>query len=206
MRVLGFNGISVLVSDLQSEKITPDIQTITAHQRVIEAARKMGTTLPVKFGVIFNNDKGIKDMLAKDLEKYKLKLSSFEGKDEFGIKVIETMKSSSSAKAKKPRSRATAGAGTEYLTALKREEASKMDSLRNKEKTKQEINDELAELAESSVNLRADIPQILLNRAYLVKQSNQASFVSRADSLRDRISRDGLLVHVSGPWAPYSFC
>jgi hypothetical protein len=206
VRFLSYKGIGAFVSDLGPEKVTPDIETITGHQKVVEASRKICTTLPVKFGVIFNNDGGVKQMLAKDFEKYKSKLSSFKGKDEFGVKVIQTSKPELKTKTRRAQVKNGSRAGTEYLLALKREETDRMDRLRSREKTKQAINDELAELADRTVSLRADIPQILLNSAYLVRRANQSDFITKGEELREKIGVDGLMVHVSGPWAPYSFC
>jgi hypothetical protein len=211
VRFVSYRGIGAFIGDLQSEKITPDIETITSHQRVVEASRKLSTTLPVKFGVIFNSDKGVKEMLSKDFEKYRAKISSLKGKDEFGVKVLEANNGESDVGEAKPKSpssplRSSGRSGTEYLLALKHEETIRMERLRSREKWRQAINDELSGLAERSVTLRADIPQILLNCAYLVKRSNQETFLSRAELLREKNSSKGLLVHVSGPWAPYSFC
>jgi hypothetical protein len=200
VRCLEYSGVVAFVSDVSSDKITPDVETISGHQRVVEASRKVSTTLPVKFGVMFQNDAGVKKMLATNLEQYKTKLASFRGKDEFGVKVIESGSS-------KPAGKKTgAKKGTEYLMELKRDEAARMERLRAREKVKERVDLELAGTVDASASLRTDLPQILVNAAYLVSQSRQESFSRKVEALRERLGGEGFLVHVSGPWAPYSFC
>jgi gas vesicle protein GvpL/GvpF len=208
VRYVGHKGIGAFVSTLQSERINPELEMIMAHQRVVEESRKLSTTLPVKFGVIFNSDKGIKELLAKDFEKYSSKLAAFRDKDEFGVKVIQTSKQEvpRARIASKTKTVRAAGAGTEYLTRLREEEAARTERLQNKEKAAEMIRKQLSEFAEKDALLRTDLPQILINGAFLVKRSNQEAFTSQIETIRKQIGDDGLLIHVSGPWAPYSFC
>lgn len=206
VRFISYKGIGAFVGDLKSVKIVPNIETITGHQRVVEASRKICTTLPVKFGVIFSSDNGVREMLAKDYQKYKSKISNLRGKDEFGVKVMEVRTPATETKSTKPRSVYNPGAGTDYLMSLKREETQRMDRLMNKEKKKEIIDKELSEFCERTINLGTDVPQMMLNNAYLVKRSDQQAFISKVDTIREELGREGLLVHVSGPWAPYSFC
>ena len=210
VRFVGHKGIGAFVSTVQSEKIKPELDAIMIHQRVVEASRKVCTTLPVKFGVIFNSDKGIKDLLSKDFEKYSQKLSSFKDKDEYGIKILESTSKPNPIAPKKvaqgKKIGRSEGAGTEYLMKLRQEESARNERLQRREKAKETIRQQLLEFAEKDALLRTDLPQILLNGAFLVKRSNQEAFAARVENIRKRLLDEGLMIHVSGPWAPYSFC
>jgi hypothetical protein len=205
---VNYNGIVAFVSEVQAEKVSLDIETISAHQRVVEASRKFSTTLPVKFGVIFNTEAAVKKMLASSFDEYKSKLASFRGKDEFGVKVLETSeneKSKSDVKKEKGTSHRSK-TGTEYLLKLKRDEAARIDRLRSRERLKEDVDAELVGVVEASTSLRADLPQIVVNAAYLVAKPRQDAFSSKIELLRTKLAEKGFLIHVSGPWAPYSFC
>jgi hypothetical protein len=208
VRYVGYKGIGAFFSNIQSDKVKPELEMIMAHQRVVEASRKLSTTLPVKFGVIFNSEKGIKDLLTKDFEKYTTKLATFRDKDEFGVKVIQSSKPAPTNTRVVPKKKAarSVGAGTEYLTRLREEEAARTERLQNKEKAADMIRKQLSEFAEKDALLRTDLPQILINGAFLVKRSKQEEFASQIETIRKQIDSEGLLIHVSGPWAPYSFC
>jgi hypothetical protein len=208
VRFIGYKELGAFVSDVQPGKIRPDLQTITAHQNVVEASRKMGPTMPVKFGVIFNTEDGVRELLSKDYEKYRSKLASFRDKDEFGIKVLVSNPAHSYSKPvvrkiERPRS---AGKGTDYLMKLREEDAQRSERLKAREKLRETIRSELSEYAEAETPLNSDVPQIVLNSAYLVRRTKQESFKASAEKIGKRIESGGFLMYCSGPWAPYSFC
>jgi hypothetical protein len=207
VRFIGYKELGAFVSDVQPVKIKPDLQTITTHQNVVEASRRIGPTMPVKFGVVFNTEDGVRELLAKDYNKYKSKLASFRDKDEFGVKVLVSNKthpySNGSKKSGHVRS---AGKGTEYLMKLREEDAQRSERLKAREKLRETIRHELSEFAEAETILNSDLPQIILNSAYLVKRNDQDAFKGAVEKIRKRIESGGFLMHCSGPWAPYSFC
>src|SRR6185312_6073422 len=91
--------ISAVVSKITFKEMQPDVDSIITHQKVVENSRNIGTTLPVRFGIMFKTD-----------DDFKSKMSKLHGKEEFGIKVvlekpgmekIKSMVMSSSQEAKK---------------------------------------------------------------------------------------------------------
>jgi len=208
VRFISFKELGAFVSDVQPGKIKPDLQTITTHQNVVEASRRICPTMPVKFGVVFNTEDGVRELLSKDYDKYKSKLASFKDKDEFGVKVLVSIKGHpySIAPIKKSTNARSAGKGTDYLVKLREEESQRSERLKIREKLREKIRQELLEYAEVETLLNSDLPEILLNSAYLVKRSNQEAFKASVEKIRKRIESGGFLMHCSGPWAPYSFC
>src|SRR5579863_3093639 len=86
--VVNHKEIGAVVSQVTYAETEASIDNILAHQRVVEAARKLGTTLPVKFGTIFRKEDGVRTLLTKSYEDYRKKLTKLEGMDEFGVKVL----------------------------------------------------------------------------------------------------------------------
>lgn len=64
----------------------------------------------------------------------------------------------------------------------------------------------LASIAVDRRLLKNDVGEIVLNAAYLVDRSRTREFDAKVRELRERLERDGITIHRSGPWAPYSFC
>ena len=85
---MGHRDIGAVVSQIPYVETEASIDNIVAHQRVVEASRKIGTTLPVKFGVIFKKEDGVASLLLKSYDDYRRRLTELEGMDEFGVKVL----------------------------------------------------------------------------------------------------------------------
>jgi hypothetical protein len=215
-RVVGHKGIGAVVSLVPYAEVEASIDNILAHQRVVEASRKIGTTLPVKFGTIFRTEDGVVTLLSKSYEDYQKKLTKLEGMDEFGVKVLfnkaglATIKAdverTSPEIAKMRRSLAKAGEGKSYFTKIKMNEAIRSQAYRKMDELSREIHDDLVRNSKEGTILKTEHEQIVLNAAYLVRREDGAAFLARAAKLGKEYAGKGLLVHSSGPWAPYSFC
>jgi hypothetical protein len=69
------------------------------------------------------------------------------------------------------------------------------------------IHQEFAEISEDATVLNTDnLDQLALNSAYLVNKDNLEAFKSRLNKVEEEYGSMGLIFHMSGPWAPYSFC
>ncbi|TLX94007.1 MAG: hypothetical protein E6K93_00780 [Thaumarchaeota archaeon] len=53
---ISHNDISAVVSKIPLKEMQPNVDNIVAHQRVVEASRKIGTSLPIRFGIIVMTD------------------------------------------------------------------------------------------------------------------------------------------------------
>jgi gas vesicle protein GvpL/GvpF len=54
--------------------------------------------------------------------------------------------------------------------------------------------------------LKNEVGEIVLNAAYLVDKSKIRAFDAKVKELKERFEKEGMTLHRSGPWAPYSFC
>ncbi len=208
--------IEAVISKASFEQMKPDADNITAHQRVVEASRNIGTTLPIRFGTMFKSDEGVKKLLIKSYKDFKSKINKLGGKDEFGLKILidkpeikklELLVQGNSDEIKKLKKEITiAGRGESYFLKMRMDEAIKNEAFRKIEQFSGEIHHELSKTAEDSCLLKADLEQILLNAAYLINKNNRERFNLKLEKLEARYKEHGLIFHRSGPWAPYSFC
>jgi hypothetical protein len=95
--------------------------------------------------------------------------------------------------------------GSTYLLKLNLEDAIKNGISKKIEKLAYEIHQQFVQISEESDLLKADIEQIILNAAYLVNQNSATAFKSKFQELKKAYGSVGLIFHMSGPWAPYSF-
>ncbi|HJT09536.1 MAG TPA: GvpL/GvpF family gas vesicle protein [Candidatus Nitrosotalea sp.] len=209
-----YKDVSAVVSNVPFKEIHPDAESITAHQKIIEASRIQGTTLPARFGIMFKSDEGVKQMLIKSYKDLKSKIIRLRGMDEFGLKIIideDSFKKFSAVSQNKPEIKKikkeiqSSGDGTGYFLKMKMDEAIRNETHRRIEQISKDIHDELAKTVQQNCLLRSDFDQIVLNAAYLIDRNSVTKFHKKLDTLKDKY-KEGLLFHLSGPWAPYSFC
>lgn len=208
--------IAAVVSAIPFKTIESGLDTILVHQRVVEAVRATATTLPVRFGVIFKNEDGVREMLAKSYPSYRKKLTELKGKEEYGAKVIldeaglkrirgEIEKESDEVgKLKKAATKACKGAS--YLLKIRMDEALNNETAKRIDDMSRAVHKELSQAAIESALLKSEHEQIILNAAYLVEDSQRDRFQAEAQKVKRSYGKEGLSVHLSGPWAPYSFC
>lgn len=212
---ISYKDIAAAVSAIPFKHMESNLNDIMAHERVVEAARETRTVLPVRFGVILKNEDGIKKLLASSYKDYKAKLSKFRGKDEIGIKVllskanlkkIESLVEQSEEIRKIKHEMSASEPGTTYFLKMRLEDAMKNEMMLRIDKMVGEINDSLAKAVVDRRLLKNDVGEIVLNAAYLVERSNIQVFDAKIKELKEKFEKEGMTLHRSGPWAPYSFC
>lgn len=208
--------ISAVVSKITYKQIQPDVDSIITHQRVVESSRSISTTLPVRFGIMFKTDEGVKQLLAKSYKDFRAKIDKLDGKEEFGIKVIlekesmkkiqDDVKENSKEIKKMKKEISKSGDGTSYFLKMKMDESVKNETLRKIDEITSRIHGELSKIGADSTVLKSDIQEIVLNTAYLIEKNNIPKFVESVEKIKSEYKKHGLVIHQSGPWAPYSFC
>ncbi len=213
---IAHKDICAVVSSIPFKQMESNMNDIVAHQRVVEAAREIGTVLPVRFGVILKNEEGIKKLLTGSYKDYSAKIVQVRGKDEIGIKVllgkaslkkIEAQAQEQSDEIQKIKSEiSSAQPGTSYFMKLRLQDAVKNETLRKIDQMVGEINRTLGSGAQDTKMMKNEVGEIVLNAAYLVDRNKMNEFDTKLRELRDRFESQGMTIHRSGPWAPYSFC
>jgi hypothetical protein len=158
----------------------------------------------------------VKELLAKSYPNYRAKILELRGKEEFGAKVIldeaglkrirAEVEKESDELGNLRKSMAKATRGTLYLLKIKMDEALRSETAKKIGDVSGAVHSELGRAAVQSTLLKSDHEQIILNGAYLVDRSRHGEFQSEAEKIKNKFEKQGLTIHVSGPWAPYSFC
>jgi hypothetical protein len=221
MYQIKYKDLSAVVSNFPLQKLNANIDDIMAHQKAVETLRsiKGGTVLPVRFGTVLRNEAKVSSLLSEFYDKYKSKLIKVKGKNEFGIKVLisenarEKLKNSVETESEQIKriknsisSLSTSDSGSDYLLKLTLKDAMRNELFKKLEHFTLEIHQQFVDVSVDSVLLKADVEQMILNAAYLVDQGNSIAFESKVIELREHYRNIGLIFHLSGPWAPYSFC
>lgn len=212
---ISHKDISAVISPIQFKEIQPDIEAITAHQRVVEESRTRGTTLPIRFGILFKTEDGVKTMLTKSYSEFKTKIKKLHDKDEYGLKIVieksklaklesESQQVPSIQKMKKELE--GSGKGAAYFVKMKMDEAIKTETYKKIDLISGKVHGELATVSESNCLLKNDLDQLILNAAYLIDKNQSKTFTKKVENLKQKYEGYGLMFHLSGPWAPYSFC
>lgn len=213
---INHNDISAVVSTMPFKEFEPKIDNIVAHQRVVDTARKIETALPVRFGVIFKGDEGVKRLLKKSYKNFKTKLHYLKDKDEIGIKVlldkkqIEKIKQSVSDNSdeikKLKKDISSSGEGTAYFLKMRLDDAIKNEVLQQINKLASQIHKEISDLAVENRLFSNELDNVVLNSAYLINKSDYDNFNKNLELIKKHYKLHNLSFHMSGPWAPYSFC
>ncbi len=82
------NGVAAVVSDGPSTKLRPERRNLSAHNNIIKEVMKISTILPVSFGVVADNEAGIKNILKLNHRSFENQIKRLDGKVEMGLKVI----------------------------------------------------------------------------------------------------------------------
>ena len=174
--------ISAVVSKITFKEMQPDVDSIITHQKVLENSRSIGTTLPVRFGIMFKTDEGVKQLLSKSYNDFRSKMNKLHGKEEFGVKIIiekegmEKIKSTvieNSKEVKKMKKEISKSVeGESYFIKMRMDESIKNETLRKIVEITSEIHSELANIVHDSAILKSDLQEIVLNTAYLIDKNN----------------------------------
>ena len=210
-----YKNICALVSTIPFKEIHPSVNEIISHQRVVEASRERWTTLPVRFGTLFKSDDGVKEFLTRSYKELHPKIEKFKDKEEYGLKVIIDksdlrkldLKIDDNEEIKQIKEELKgAGEGTSYFLKMKMDEAMKTEMLKKIDEISGDIHQNLSKVSATSCTLRSDITEILLNSSYLIDRNEKSKFDSQVHKIKKKYEPIGITLHVSGPWAPYSFC
>jgi hypothetical protein len=205
IRNVPWRRLSAVVSSVAEIEFGPTAENVLLHESVVEAVRRDGKALPVRFGTIVESDDAVRhalderhDVLLGDLER-------LGDKVELGVTVLWQPPAVAAPEGPSDslQASATAGAGTTYLYALLNEHRRER-ALRDKA---QALADELNELVQPHTLDRRiailPVPRLAIRATYLLEAEQSPAFLEGARKARERHPDHRYLI--SGPWPPYSF-
>ena len=206
-----FQDIGAVVSHSPIKKYPVNRENSLSHEKAIEEVMKEFTVLPVRFCTISEDEEKVKRILESEYDKFKNLLKGIQGKRELGLKAvfkeeviynyildkyedIRTLKEKISSKQIEATYYIRMEVGEMVEVALEKE----------KEIYKEEILRVLKPLAEeTSINKRIG-ERMIINAAFLVKESREKEFDEKVNELDSRYSKQIKFKYV-GNLPPFNF-
>ncbi|MER5475736.1 GvpL/GvpF family gas vesicle protein [Streptomyces sp. NPDC002734] len=157
--------------------------TARAHEQVIDALTTVTTPLPLRFATVLPDDSAVRVLLETHAAEIRAVLDRLAGRVEWSVRVY--------AGAEREAERAG-----HFAARLHEELRAAAEDTRLRPTRILKVTD--AEERAWGRNL--------LDAAYLVPRRQSGGFVEMVDKARETLPEGGVKVHLTGPWAPYSFC
>lgn len=241
--IRAFDGIEAIVSEVNlddfgemQKKAQEDIHWIKekalAHEMVVEEAmglsrserdkmiNNLSSVIPVKFGVIFNNEERLAKVISEQSAAIKSAFDRIRAKQEWSVKLFlkdnqkikDQVREQSEQLSEKSKTLAALPAGMAYFMEeefneeLERECSRRLDE--EAMKTFEELKPFAAEAAlvkilDSKLTGRSE--RMVLNSAYLVANNHLPEFEKAVAIMREKLAGSGFLLEQGGPWPPYHF-
>lgn len=186
-------------------------EAVLHHEAVVEAVRRLGPALPVRFGTVFRDAASVASALAEHYEPLAADLGRLGDKVELSLSALWAAPPSGDAVVRgAPHVTASAaphlagpGAGARYLRARAAE-------LRRDEALKERARAVASALEEALGALALDrrvrllpTPRIAVRAAYLLEPVAVDAFRAAVEVVRGMRGETRMLL--TGPWPPYSF-
>lgn len=192
---------------------------VLRHNQVIGEAAQKWTTIPMKFGTVFESEESLQKTLLEKKDEFESLFKQLEGKEEWGVKVFchidklkkyimctdQSIKDIDAAMKDKPE-------GVAYF--LKRKKETLLAEANDKKINEYAafVHEELAKMVDDSClnklqpkELTKKEAEMILNGAYLISKEKVDEFKSKVLNLQKDYLDQGLELELTGPWPAYSF-
>ena len=179
------------------------MEAVLHHEAVVEAVRRQGPALPVRFGTVFRDETSVASALAERYEPLAADLDRLGDKVELSLTALWATPPSSGP-APEDEAPAGRGAGARYLHARAAEHR-RDDVLTERARgVARELDQALGGLAiERRVSL-LPTPRIAVRATYLLDPAGVGAFRAAFEAARGSGGGDVRLL-LTGPWPPYGF-
>ncbi len=223
-----YEDIAAIVHDCPAVPLTSESEVVVkewvkAHQRVLDKAREaFGTVVPLRFDIIvrppadgspMTPGEAVENWLKGDYVSLKKLMKKIEGKDEYAVRVSydskiikEGLLKESPTLLQIEKEINTSSPGLAYLYQHKREKALKSEMEKLEDARRHEFYRIISGHCADIVVEKAGKPDgdrlMLLSLSCLVSGENVKEL---GEALGKIGGEEGLFIHFSGPWPPYSF-
>ena len=178
-----------------------------AHQAVIESFLNQTAVLPLKLFTIFTSDARAVEHIAAQRTRIGSLVKRVANHHEWGVRV---MLDRGASKAPAARPKVVAKSGAAYLNRKKAQRDSATEFAQRARETVAGLYDRLEQRARiarrrAASDLTTKSGPLLLDAAFLVPHSREATFKALAAREARTLSGQGYRLSISGPWPPYSF-
>jgi len=217
LRIVQHGDLGLVVStmrlDLMDDVSEDDLSETGAlatlarrHDEVIRSVFEHGPVLPLRFGTVVADDDGARRLLEEQDASARRQLAHLATHREWGVRLTRADVAEEPQEHTDIAERRREMTGTSYL-------ASRREALEEAQQAEQHTATLTARAEEALGEHAVDVARrgggpgssLLTDLAYLVPATNEDSFLTAAERLSGEVSREGLLLEVTGPWPPYSF-
>lgn len=182
------------------------VEAVLHHETIVEAVRRQGPSLPVRFGTVFRDATSVEaalseryETLAADLErlgdKVELSLTALWASRAFGDELTPVLRDDEASLGQ--------GVGARYLFA-RAAELRRADALKERARAvDRELNRLLGGLALDRRVSLLPTPRVAVRTAYLLDPAGVGAFEAAFQATHR--SRSEVRLLLTGPWPPYSF-
>jgi Gas vesicle synthesis protein GvpL/GvpF len=176
------------------------------HDEVIRSVFEHGPVLPLRFGTVVADEDGARRLLEEQEASARRRLAHLATHREWGVRLTRADEAEEEAERTDAADQRREMTGTSYL-------ASRREALQESQRAEEHTATLTARAEEALGEHAVDVARrgggpgssLLTDLAYLVPATSEDSFLAAAERLRGEVSREGMLLEVTGPWPPYSF-
>ena len=192
------DGLTVWASEAE-EPPTLDLDGVARHHAVVSAAlgRPM---LPLRFGAWHPDLESLTELIRGSYAELAATLERVAGRVELGMRIVRAGGEPHAGGAPEP---VAAAPGRSYLRALSRRRTTRVERRRAQNDVARRLKAYMGDMA-AEQRVQYLSPPELISVAHLVEPGDEQRYRERAA----RFARDAhgeLVVHVTGPWPPYTF-
>ncbi|MBI4498620.1 MAG: GvpL/GvpF family gas vesicle protein [Chloroflexi bacterium] len=203
-----WQDLAAVTSRVAPAAVRPTAERLLCHEAVVEAVRRDGRALPMRFGTVLPDPAAVAQALSLHHDTLRADRERLAGQVELGLVVLwkpedcrgEAPPEQDSALRPSP---ATAGPGTCYLRSRLAEHRREAVVRSLAEEYARSLGGALHRYARESRSTTLPTPRLVLRAAYLLAPADIGAFREAFEALRRAHPRFRFLL--SGPWPPYSF-
>jgi len=185
----------------------PEVERILAFERVVETFHRERPVLPVRYGLVLDDELQVIEMLNRNRNVYISALRELEGCVELGIRIIVEHQESEPTPVESALDLPPHCSGVRYLAVRKRYYIARDRSPRQETDLTEEIREAFRGLFVKCRMETSTIPNSIfrapiMSLDFLVERKNVTAF-RRTFRMLSKESHVKILL--SGPWPPYSF-
>ena len=209
---IGYDDLSMVVSNCLITKVTANKENMLAHQEVIEKVMKeFDSVLPVRFGTIASSADEIRNLLDRRYREFKTALNDMQYKIELGVKGIwknmqgvfdEIVKENKTIKNLKEALEKEGSKNTQAKMGLGRLVKRALDD--KKEKEAEEIITRLRKTCYEYKLNDTTGDEMFINAAFLVSKSREKEFDNIMDDLSNQYQHRVKFMY-AGPLPVFNF-
>jgi hypothetical protein len=193
------DGLTIWASDADAPPAL-DLDRVSRHHEVVQAA--LGeAVVPLRFGGWHPDLAALTDRIRESSSQLAAALRRVRGRVELGIRIVAA-RVEPDAQVIAPKT-GDESSGRAYLRALSRRRSTRLQRRREQSEVARRLQAHLGDMAvEQRVHYLS--PPELITVAHLIAREDEPRYRERAAGFARDVQQE-LVVHVTGPWPPYSF-